>query len=129
MNSSSAAASLRQRSIAIAVTRFSATQGFVTATGRVGVLVESESRRDGTPNRRYNLPVKTKLRKIGNGLGVLLPKEAIARLGVCEVSTLTISDTASGIELSPFDADFSAQVEAFRRTEARHRNSYRALAK
>ncbi len=109
--------------------RRAATQGFVTATGPVGVLVESESRRDGTPNRRYNLPVKTKLRKIGNGLGVLLPKEAIARLGVCEGSTLTISDTASGIELSPFDADFSAQVEAFRRTEARHRNSYRALAK
>jgi len=27
------------------------------------------------------------------------------------------------------DASFSAQVEAFRRTEARHRNSYRELAK
>jgi len=78
-------------------------------------------------NFRYNLPVKTKLRKIGNGLGVLLPKEAIARLRVREGSTLTISETNSGIELSPFDADFSAQVEAFRRTETRHRNAYREL--
>ena len=71
--------------------------------------------------------MKTKLRKIGNGFGVLLPKEAIARLRVREGSTLTISETNSGIELSPFDADFSAQVEAFRRTETRHRNAYREL--
>jgi len=73
--------------------------------------------------------MKTKLRKIGNGLGILLPKDVIARLRVGEGSTLTISDTEAGIELSPFDADFSAQVEAFRRTEPKHRNSYRELAK
>ena len=29
----------------------------------------------------------------------------------------------------PVDASLSAQVEAFRRTEAQHRNSYRELAK
>ena len=73
--------------------------------------------------------MKTKLRKIGNGLGVLLPKEAVTRLRLEEGGILTISDTETGIELSPFDADFSAQVEAFRRTELRHRNSYRELAK
>ncbi|MGA7462585.1 MAG: AbrB/MazE/SpoVT family DNA-binding domain-containing protein [Candidatus Korobacteraceae bacterium] len=73
--------------------------------------------------------MKTKLRKIGNGLGILLPKEAIAHLRAEEGSTLTICETASGIELSPFDPDFSAQVEAFRRTETRHRNSYKELAK
>ena len=73
--------------------------------------------------------MKTKLRKIGNGLGILLPKDVIVRLRVGEGSTLTISDTEAGIELSPFDADFSAQVEAFRRTEPKHRNSYRELAK
>ncbi|MGC2108933.1 MAG: AbrB/MazE/SpoVT family DNA-binding domain-containing protein [Candidatus Korobacteraceae bacterium] len=73
--------------------------------------------------------MKTKLRKIGNGLGVLLPKEVISRLRVEEGSTLSISDTETGIELSPFDADFSDQVEAFRRIEPRHRNSLRELAK
>ncbi len=73
--------------------------------------------------------MKTKLRRIGNGYGVLLPKDVIERLRVTEGSTLTISDTDAGIELSPFDADFSAQVEAFRRTEPKHRNSYRELAK
>ena len=73
--------------------------------------------------------MKTKVRRIGNGYGVLLPKEAIERLRVEEGSTLTISETDAGIELSPFDAEFSAQVEAFRRTEPRHRNTYRELAK
>jgi putative addiction module antidote len=73
--------------------------------------------------------MKTKIRRIGNGLGILLPKDVIARLRVEEGSTLTIAETDAGIELSPFDADFSAQVDAFRRTEPRHRNSYRELAK
>ena len=73
--------------------------------------------------------MQTKLRKIGNGYGVLLPKQLIETLRLSEGDVLTLTETDSGIELSPFDADFSEQVEAFRRTEPRHRNSYRELAK
>ena len=73
--------------------------------------------------------MQTKLRKIGNGYGVLLPKQVIERLRLTEGSVLSLAETSAGIELSPFDADFSEQVEAFRRTESRHRNSYRELAK
>jgi len=73
--------------------------------------------------------MQTKLRKIGNGYGVLLPKQLIETLRLSEGDVLTLTETDSGVELSPFDADFSEQVDAFRRTEARHRNSYRELAK
>ncbi len=73
--------------------------------------------------------METKLRKIGNGYGVLLPKQLIETLRLSEGDVLTLNETDAGIELSPFDADFSEQVEAFRRTESRHRNSYRELAK
>ena len=73
--------------------------------------------------------MQTKLRKIGNGYGVLLPRQLIETLRLSAGDVLTLTETGSGIELSPFDADFSAQVEAFRRTEPRHRNSYRELAK
>jgi putative addiction module antidote len=73
--------------------------------------------------------MKTKLRKIGNGYGVLLPKQVIERLRVTEGSELDICETSTGIHLSPFEASFSDQVEAFRRTESHHRNSYRELAK
>ena len=73
--------------------------------------------------------MQTKLRKIGNGYGVLLPKQVIETLRLSDGDVLTLTETNSGIELSPFDANFSEQVEAFRRTESRHRNSYRELAK
>ena len=73
--------------------------------------------------------IKTKLRKIGSGYGVLLPKQVIEHLRIEEGSELTLRETSSGIEMSPYDAEFSAQLEAFRRTEPRHRNSYRELAK
>jgi len=73
--------------------------------------------------------MQTKLRRIGNGYGVLLPRQVIETLRLNEGDLLTLTETKSGVELSPFDANFSEQVEAFRRTEWRHRNSYRELAK
>ena len=73
--------------------------------------------------------MQTKLRKIGNGYGVLLPRQIIETLRLSEGDILTLTETDFRIELSPFDAEFSEQVEAFRRTESRHRNSYRELAK
>jgi hypothetical protein len=59
----------------------------------------------------------------------LIPKQVIQRLRVKEGSELLLTETSAGIELSPYDADFAEQVEAFRRTEPRHRNTYRELAK
>ncbi len=70
----------------------------------------------------------TKLRKIGNGYGILLPRQVIERLHLTEGSVLSLSETSAGIELSLFDVNFSEQVEAFRRTEAKHCNSHRELA-
>ena len=72
--------------------------------------------------------MRVKLCKVGKGYGVLLPKQIIERLRLTEGSVLSLSQTSAGIELSLFDTNCSEQVEAFRRTEARHRNSYRQLA-
>ena len=77
----------------------------------------------------YNGIMKTKLRKIGSGFGVLLPKRVIEDLRLSVGDALELSVDEGGIELSPFDADFSVHVEAFRRTEGQHRNSYRRLGK
>lgn len=73
--------------------------------------------------------MKTKLRKIGSGYGVLLPKKVIDNLRLSVGAELELIEHEWGLELSPFDPEFAEQVEAFRRTEARHRNSYRELAK
>jgi putative addiction module antidote len=73
--------------------------------------------------------MKTKLRKIGSGFGVLLPKKVIDNLRLSVGDELELVEQEWGIELSAFDPDFADQVEAFRRTEGKHRNSYRELGK
>src|SRR5271167_2298887 len=71
--------------------------------------------------------MKTKLRMIGSGFGVLLPKKVIDNLRLSVGDELELVEQEWGIELSQFDPEFANQVEAFRRTEAQHRNSYRKL--
>ena len=73
--------------------------------------------------------MKTKLRKIGSGYGVLLPKKVIDNLRLSLGAELELTEDEWGMELSAFDPDFANQVEAFRKTEAGHRNSYRELKK
>lgn len=71
----------------------------------------------------------TRIRKIGNGYGILLPKQVMEEMRLEEGSALSIVQDGHTLHLSPYDASFSEQLEAFRRTEPRHRNSYRELAK
>jgi putative addiction module antidote len=73
--------------------------------------------------------MKTKLRKVGSGYGVLLPKAVVENLRLSIGDELQLVEQEWGIELSPFDPGFAREVEAFRRSEAQHRNSYRELAK
>ena len=73
--------------------------------------------------------MRTKLRKVGTGYGVLLPKKVVEKLRLSVGDELELTETEGAIELSPFDPDFAREVEAFHRTEGRHRNSYRELAK
>jgi putative addiction module antidote len=73
--------------------------------------------------------MKTKLRKVGSGFGVLLPKKVVENLNLSVGDELELVEQEWGIELSPFDPDFAREVETFRKTEAAHGNSYRELAK
>jgi putative addiction module antidote len=73
--------------------------------------------------------MKTKLRRIGTGYGVLLPKGVVDHLRLSVGDELELTVDEGGIELSPFDPEFAQQVDAFRRTEGQHRNSYRELKK
>jgi putative addiction module antidote len=73
--------------------------------------------------------VRIKLRKIGNSIGVILPKEATSRLRVDEGDTLLLTETPDGIQLTPYDADFEAAMQAFEQTRKKYRNTLRKLAK
>ena len=69
------------------------------------------------------------MRKIGNGYGILLPKQMLEDMAVAEGSLLTVEKQGGTYQMKPMDEEFSRQVEAFLRTEPLHRNSYRELAK
>jgi putative addiction module antidote len=73
---------------------------------------------------------KLKVRRIGNSLGVILPKEEFERLGVKEGDALYVVEAPGvGISLTPYDPDFEAAMEAYEQTRRRYRNALRELAK
>ena len=70
-----------------------------------------------------------KVRKIGNSLGVILPKEVAEQLNLREDDTLHVVVNADGAHLTPFDPQFEKAMEAFERTRRKYRNALRELAK
>jgi putative addiction module antidote len=70
-----------------------------------------------------------KVRKIGNGYGVILPKQLLESMALEEGSVVEVEKVEGAIRMVPVDVEFTRQVEAFLRTEPLHRNTYRELAK
>ncbi|QHN01979.1 AbrB/MazE/SpoVT family DNA-binding domain-containing protein [Granulicella sp. WH15] len=73
--------------------------------------------------------MQLKIRKIGNGYGVLFPKQLLDEMVLQEGSLLEVETVKGTIQMTPSDEQFTRQVEAFLKTEARHRDTYRELAK
>ena len=70
-----------------------------------------------------------KLRAIGNSVGVVLPKELLARLRVGEGDTLQVVETPDGLRLLRSDPEFERQMEVAREVMHRRRAVLRELAK
>ena len=70
-----------------------------------------------------------KLTQIGNSVGVILPKELLARLKVDKGDLLHVIDSPDGITLTPHDPIFAEQMEAARKVMKKRRNVLRELAK
>jgi putative addiction module antidote len=77
--------------------------------------------------------MELRLRRIGNSLGVILPKSALQALGIeaREGETLVLAELPEGrgFELRPLDAKFEKKLALFRETIKRYRKTLRALAK
>ncbi|HLF58339.1 MAG TPA: AbrB/MazE/SpoVT family DNA-binding domain-containing protein [Alphaproteobacteria bacterium] len=72
---------------------------------------------------------RLKLRRVGNSLGLTLPKEAVARLNVREGDELFLTEAPDGFLISPHEESFAAAMEAFDATRRKFRNALRALAR
>ena len=70
-----------------------------------------------------------KLTQIGNSVGVILPKEVLARLKLGKGDTLYLTDAANGVMLTPYSAEFETQMTAARGVMKKRRNVLRELAK
>lgn len=70
-----------------------------------------------------------KLRKIGNSVGVVLPKELLAALNASEGDDLSVTQTPNGIQLNKSDTEFEEHMKLVEDIMARYPNTLRALAK
>ena len=70
-----------------------------------------------------------KITKIGNSAGIILPKDVLAHLDTNIGDSLSVSKTPRGIELSPPETDFDAQMAVAREVMARRKRALEELAK
>lgn len=70
-----------------------------------------------------------KLTQVGNSVGVILPKDALARLHLEKGDTLYLTETPTGYRITVTDPSFETQMTAARKIMKRYRNTLSELAK
>ena len=72
--------------------------------------------------------MKLKVTTVGNSTGVILPKELLEKLRVGKGDTLFVTETANGVELSPYDKEFAHQMEVVESIMREDRDVLKKLA-
>lgn len=81
-------------------------------------------------NHCYSMPIETKVRRIGNSLGIVLPKEALQRLHVEEGATLYLTEAPDeSMMITPERPGFKDIMALAEDGMNRYRNALRELAK
>lgn len=70
-----------------------------------------------------------KLTQIGNSVGVILPKELLARMKVEKGDSLFWTEAANGVTLTPYDPELATQLEEGRAFMREYRDTFHQLAK
>ena len=70
-----------------------------------------------------------KVTRIGNSLGVILPKEAAAQLNVEAGDQLYLTPSPGGFHVTPYDPEFEEQMTVAREVMRKDRDILRELAK
>jgi len=71
-----------------------------------------------------------KLRKIGNSIGVVLPKEALASLKTGEGDTIYLTESPDGgFRITPLDEEFTKQFKQAEKIMREDRDVLRELAR
>jgi putative addiction module antidote len=70
-----------------------------------------------------------KLIQIGDSLGIILPKEVLARLKLEKGDTVFLSDSLGAVTLTPNDPSFQEQLDIGREFMHDYRDTFNALEK
>lgn len=73
--------------------------------------------------------LKTAVRRVGNSLGITLPKTIVENYHLNEGDELHLVETDEGVMLSPYNPTFAEWAKAYERTNKRYRNTLKALAR
>ena len=73
--------------------------------------------------------IELRIRKVGNSLGVVLPRDAVARLDVEEGSSVYLTEGVDGsYRLTPRNPEFEKQMAIAEEGMRKYRNTLQALA-
>ena len=70
-----------------------------------------------------------KLRKTGNSLSTIWPKELLARFNVKEGDQLYAVETQHGVLVTPYDPKFEKTMQNAEKVIGRFKNTYKELSK
>lgn len=70
-----------------------------------------------------------KLTQIGNSVGLILPKEVLARLKLEKGDTVFLTETPDGVAVTPYDPSLEEQIDAGRAFMREFRDTFHELAK
>jgi putative addiction module antidote len=73
--------------------------------------------------------LKVKITSIGNSMGIVLPKEALAKLKAEKGDILYLVDGPEGLTLTPYQQDFEEQMNVAKKVMKKYRNALHKLAK
>ncbi len=70
-----------------------------------------------------------KLTQIGNSVGLILPKDVLARLKLEKGDTVFVTETPDGVAMTPYDPSLEEQIDAGRAFMREFRDTFHELAK
>ena len=73
--------------------------------------------------------MELKVTKIGNSLGVILPRDLLIRMKLDKGDSIFITETPDGFRMSSLDPQFAEQMQTARALMKKRRNVLNELAK
>jgi len=73
--------------------------------------------------------MELKVTKIGNSLGVILPRDLLGKLQLDKGDSIFLVDTPDGMRITSYDPAFAEQMESARTLMKKRRNAVNELTK